>query len=661
MKPTKAIFAVVPLAIALLPLGIFLADQASSTDEIARNVTVSGVPVGGMNRADATLAVEAYENRLRTNTGVFAVNGKTFKLSPLSVDLQADVRPAIDEAFAVGRTGGPLANFASWVGSFSTAEEVSLTIMFDDDAIEEHIEAWESEAIPNPAYTGAVSIEDGAVKTKYPRSGLAVDQEEAHRQVTEEMSSLDKSGVTLVVVNSTPKLTEADVDAAALELSQMVDSPITLSSTDLGFRTTFSTEHLKSAARTVLNDEGTAFVNSFDVIRVMEVLDPRRPEFEIAPINAKFDIDLDTDEFTIIPGRSGTLLDTATLLTNMKAAALGSGDGEFPLLVGQQPAFTTEAAEAFTTLGPLAGFTTDHPANQPRVTNIQKMADTVNGAIVLPGDEWSINDHVGQRTEAKGYIAAPAIIDGAPYCCDHPANIGGGVSQFGTTLFNAVFYSCLEDVSHRPHSLYFSRYPMGREATLGVPEPDVRFANNTEYPVVIATSYTDTSITVKMYGDNGGLTCTDLTHEKEDLVKYDKTLVADREGKLKPGDRVKVRSGIDGFRIKVDRIVTYPDGRTETDLTLVHRYRTLSEQTMVHRCEMSGKPVNCPLRLLSVVNQIWGDALASLSDIGLLAAKLTTPVEDPAQDGIVLSQSPASGEWVGAGSTVTLTVGLFEE
>ena len=137
-----------------------------------------------------------------------------------------------------------------------------------------------------------------------------------------------------------------------------------------------------------------------------------------------------------------------------------------PLLVGEPPVFTTEAAEAFTTLGPLAGFTTEHPADQPRVTNIQKMADTVNGTIILPGEEWSINDHVGQRTESKGYVAAPAIIDGVPYCCDHPANIGGGVSQFGTTLFNAVFYSCLEDISHKPHSLYFTRYPMGLASAL---------------------------------------------------------------------------------------------------------------------------------------------------------------------------------------------------
>lgn len=661
MKTSIAIFAIAPIAIALLPLAIYSADRSVSSNEIARNVTVAGVPVGGLDRSEAIRAVEAYEDRLRTNTGVFAVNGQTFKLSPVSVGLEAEVAPAVDDAFAVGRDEGVFENFASWISSFSSAEDVDLAIDFDDDAIEAQIETWEEQAIPNPAFSGTVEIEDGVVVTQYPQDGLALDQATAYRQVATELSTLDKAGVTIDVIESTPKLTDADVDAAALELSRMIDAPITMTDTESGFRTTFSIESLVAASRTDISAEGTSFTNTFDVARVLDILDPRRTEYETDPVDAKFDIDLETDNITIVPGRSGTLLDTATLITNMKAAALGSGVGVFPLVVGQPPSFTTEAAEAFTTLGPLAGFTTDHPAQQPRVTNIQKMADAVNGAIVLPGDEWSINDHVGERTEVKGYVAAPAIIDGSPYCCDHPANIGGGVSQFGTTLYNAVFYACLEDVSHKPHSLYFSRYPMGREATLGVPGPDVRFANNTDHPVVIATAYTDTSITVKMYGDNGGLTCTDLTHEKEDIVAFDKTLVADTEGTLKPGQSTDVRSGIDGFLVKVDRVVTHPDGHTETDLNLVHRYRPLSEQTMVHRCELSGAPVNCPVRLASVVGQMWGDALASLSDVGLLAAKVTVPVEDAAKDGIVLDQSPTPNEWVSAGTTVTLTVGFFEE
>ena len=137
--------------------------------------------------------------------------------------------------------------------------------------------------------------------------------------------------------------------------------------------------------------------------------------------------------------------------------------------------------------------------------------------------------------------------------------------------------------------------------------------------------------------------------------------MADTEGTLRPGQSTKVRSGIDGFLVKVDRLVTYPDGHTETDLNLVHRYRPLSEQTMVHRCELSGTPTNCPVRLASVVSQTWEDALESLSEVGLLAAKVTSPIDDATKDGIVLSQSPAPGEWVGAGTTVTLTVGLFAE
>lgn len=661
MKPSKAIFVIVPFVIALLPLGIYLIDRQASSDEIARNVTVSDVPVGGMNRADATLAVEAYENQLRTDTGVFMVNGQTFKLSPVAVNLDAEVVAAVDAAFLVGRDGGVFENFATWVSSFSATQDVEMGIGFDDDSIDQHITEWEVEAIPNPAYNGGVAVTDGSVTKEYPQAGQALDHENAHRQIVTEMSTLDKAGVVLEVVDSTPTLTDDDVDAAALEMSQMIDNPITMISNEVGFRTTFSAEHLASAARADISPEGTTLVTSFDEDRVLEILEPRRTEYEIEPVDAKFDIDLETDEFSIIAGRSGTLLDAESLLVNMKTAALGPGVGEFPLSVGEEPQFTTEAAEAFTSLGPLAGFTTTHPANQPRVTNIQKMADTVNGSIVLPGGEWSINDHVGERTESKGYVAAPAIINGAPYCCDHPANIGGGVSQFGTTLYNAVFFSCLADLEHKPHSLYFTRYPMGREATLGVPGPDVRFGNNTDFPVVIATAYTDTSITVKMYGDNGGLTCTDVTHDREDIVEFEEELVRDEGGELLPGEREQVRSGIDGFLVKVDRVVTYPDGRTETDLNLVHRYRTLSEQYMVHECELSGEPVGCPVRLASVVNQTWEDALAALSEVGLLAAKVEGFVDDPDKHGIVLAQDPAPGEWVDHGTTITLTVGVYEE
>ncbi len=156
-------------------------------------------------------------------------------------------------------------------------------------------------------------------------------------------------------------------------------------------------------------------------------------------------------------------------------------------------------------------FTTYYTPGQSRNTNIQLIADATDGAVVAPGATFSLNAHVGQRTIAKGYVAAGAIINGKVYCCDHPVNIGGGTSQFATTLYNTIFFGGYDDVYHRPHSIYFTRYPMGREATLGWTGPDVKFRNDTSTPVMIDTSYDRNSITVDFWGWTDGRSVTSVT------------------------------------------------------------------------------------------------------------------------------------------------------
>ncbi len=661
MKPRRLLFVAVPVLILLLPVGIFFADPAASDEAIARNVTVATVPVGGMAPVDAAVAVTDYETQLLDSNGVFTVNGSTFSLSPEEIGLTADVDAAVQTAADVHKDGGVLRRFVAWLTSFSRTEEVPLEISFDEEAVEAVLDAWEASAVANPAFPGSVAVIDGQIVTEYPRAGQAIDRDFARTQIINEMSRLDKTGVVVPVIDQNPTLTKAAIDAAAADMALLIDDNITLRSNEVGFRVTFTTDQLATAATAVVSEDKSEIQATFDPEVVLAILEPVRSEFEIEPINAQVDVNLETDEMTVIPGRSGTVVDVEGLIEEMRAIGLNGGTGNFPLLVGAEPELTTEEAQALTALKPLGGFTTDHPAGEPRVINIQTMADAVDGTVVAPGDDWSINDHVGERTEAKGYVAAPAIINGQPYCCDHPANIGGGVSQFGTTLFNAVFYSCLEDVEHRPHSLYFTRYPMGREATLGVPGPDVRFRNNTDSPVLIKTAYTDRSITVKMYGDNGGLECTDLTYEPTDVVEYEEELVADEEDVLKPGEKVLDRNGINGFLVKVDRIVTYPDGSQETDLKLAWRYQPLSKRYIVHPCEVTGEPIDCPVQLPSLVGKTWSEALAELEALGLLASRTDGFVDDPEKHDVIVTQDPAPGEWIPAGTTVKLTVGVYEE
>jgi hypothetical protein len=175
--------------------------------------------------------------------------------------------------------------------------------------------------------------------------------------------------------------------------------------------------------------------------------------------------------------------------------------GSLPLVEDADPEVTTEDLEALGIKHLVSSFTTYHACCEDRVTNIQLMADTVDMAIVRPGQEFSLNDYVGQRTAEKGYLPAGTIVGG-----ELIDTVGGGVSQFATTMYNAVFYAALEDVDHTPHGWYFTRYPEGIEATVNWRSPELIWRNNTKHAVLVDTEHTDTSITVRIFGDNDGRT-----------------------------------------------------------------------------------------------------------------------------------------------------------
>jgi hypothetical protein len=177
-------------------------------------------------------------------------------------------------------------------------------------------------------------------------------------------------------------------------------------------------------------------------------------------------------------------------------------------------------------------------------------------------------------------------------CCDNPANVGGGTSQFGTTFFNAVFFAGLEDIEHQPHSLDFARYPDGREATMGWPHPDVVFRNNTDHPVLITThhgGYYGTSITVKMWGDNGGIDVTAGASPRRNV--YNTSLVIyEGDRSMAPGQEVVKYEPYAGYTIDVFRYIAYPDGHTTTE-KWTWTYAAHPKVVKVHPCEVpSGNP-----------------------------------------------------------------------
>ncbi|TDC44740.1 hypothetical protein E1281_32805 [Actinomadura sp. KC345] len=145
---------------------------------------------------------------------------------------------------------------------------------------------------------------------------------------------------------------------------------------------------------------------------------------------------------------------------------------------------------------PMSSYTTTFTPGEPRVRNIELAAEMLNGHIVAPGRTFSFNGVVGPRTRSRGYVPAPAIM-GSRMVND----VGGGICQLSSTLFNAVFQAGLDIRKSRAHTMYMPEYPEGREAAVSYPELDFTWRNDTERPVRIRVSSTASSLTVGLYGE----------------------------------------------------------------------------------------------------------------------------------------------------------------
>lgn len=500
----------VPLALVLIVVGVYAYDEIVTDENLPHNVAIEGVDVSRMSPDEASAVLAQYEAERSTTPVTVVVDGHEQELIPANIGFEIDQEAVIDEAWWSRRSSNGFSNFFKWIGSrFAEPVDITVTPTFDEDMLAAVFNDWNTSAIDKPAYDGGVVIVDGAPAPEYPQAGTRIDTEGATEAIAAALADEDPAPVELPLTDITPQVTDADVENAVALAEDLVSEEVILLSDSTGTAVMrFSPAALTSALRSEIVTNSPATVAAYlDEAVLTDIAEKTAPIFEIPPTPASFAFDDETKEISVIPHELGAVVDLDAIPDVVVEAALANEPGTIPMKPGPEPELTTEKAEAMGPWGEVSSFTTYHPCCQSRVVNIQLLADEIRGSWVLPGEEFSVNETAGKRTLAEGYVRAGAIIGGEVTCCDSPVNIGGGTSQFATTLYNAVFFGCYEDVFHQPHSLYFSRYPYVREATLGFPAPDVIFRNDSESVLYIDTTYTSGSITVTLYGNNGGRTC----------------------------------------------------------------------------------------------------------------------------------------------------------
>lgn len=604
-------------ALVVLAVGGFGLARALGSGEVLGSVVVEDVALGGLDRQGAADALLSLEDRLVTTPAPFVVAGSRVVLQPIQVGFDLHEEAIVDRAMELGREGSLFQQFSWWLRHLFTTVRLQTAASIDTAALEEVLEQWDEEAVGNPPFPGAIEVQDGVPVARYPEPGEEIDRRQAPELVLTQLSRLEREPVELPVVAARPVLSEGDVERALHTAQLWLSGPVTLVAEGGEVSLAFTPAELASAFRSEVVRQSPARMELyFDPEQVAAILAPHQAAIELPPVDARLEVE--GTEVRLIPGRNGTLIaPEETALALQQAAGTAARTGVLPMREGAEPEVTTAELEALDIRHMVSEFTTYHDCCQARVTNIHLIADEVDGAIVLPGESFSLNQHVGRRTAEEGYLPAGTIIAG-----ELVDTVGGGVSQFATTFYNAVFWGGYEDIEHSPHSFYFSRYPEGIEATISWPQPDLVFRNDSDSAVLIKTAYTDTSITVRFYGNNdgrmlrgeqrngrlnievlaeGGPAARRVSAEVSGRYDYRDPAPPLYRGNPDLGvdEQRVVQSSAQGWSVTVTRTITV--GEDAFVREWIVRYRPRQEIIEVHPCKVPDSGVACPTTTTTTV------------------------------------------------------------
>ncbi len=199
------------------------------------------------------------------------------------------------------------------------------------------------------------------------------------------------------------------------------------------------------------------------------------------------------------PAQDGYQVDTEDLITKLSEQIQNQTYEPVTAKIDTIPA--TEGTAQMPELEVIGKYTTEYTSKtasrKERMYNIWKISDIMNGSKIMPGETYSVNDTVGDRTVEKGWALAPGIENG-----EYKDQPGGGICQVSTTMYNAALRAEMKMVNRVPHTIPSSYVPLGMDATISTGGPDFKFENNTDYPVyvIIDCNVPDRKVTVNFYG-----------------------------------------------------------------------------------------------------------------------------------------------------------------
>ena len=473
---------------------VYAADLMISAGDVPRGVTVAGIDVGGMTHNDAEAKLRAeLEPRL---------------VEPVQIragDVQADLAPTesglgLDWPGTLEQAGTQPLSPITRITSFFTSREVGVVTKSAPDALSQAVAKLAGTQLNHPPTEGGIAFEaipgsDGMVTASAvePRQGQELADLDGAVQAVKD--GWLKAPDIEVPMNVTPVKATSDGVHAALDqvVKPAVAKPVTVKGE--GKDAVLKPNNIGGAFQFTALDGGALEVK-VDQAKLRESLEPQLRETEKDGKDAE--IVFAGEGPTVVPAEQSRKVDWAKTFQPYLDVIKKADGREIKVdYAVKDPEMTTDEANALGIKEVVGEFSSNGFAGEV-ATNVNAIATKVSGAVVKPGETFSLNERTGARTASQGFVEAPVYEDGTG-----ERMMGGGVSQFTTTLFNAAYFAGLKDAGHTPHPFYLDRYPFARDA-ISMREDgsnvDLAFTNDSDTGIAIEATSTGSSVSVKIWG-----------------------------------------------------------------------------------------------------------------------------------------------------------------
>jgi vancomycin resistance protein YoaR len=529
--------------------------EGQYSGRIYPGVRVLGTDLGGQTQDQARETLGAQIDAFVQQPVVLAWSDKSWQPTPDQLGLTVNLDRTIDRAFAVGRAGDLPTNWRERLDARNTGYTVPLVVGMDQAKLQAYLETEVAPQINQPLVEGEVWLQGEQIHTTPAQEGRELRVYDALTAVTNGLAYLTTNHIELPVTVNKPIVSAEEIDQANRQLQTYLSGPFVGHAAGKEFR--LENKDISRLITLAHNTDPAApqhYTVAWNDAKIHDmVVDDWSTDIDHGAQSARFD--WNNGQLSVIKeSEQGVQLQITDTIKVLKDALSTIDKRTVDLPVQTlEPKVSSNDIDKLQIKQEIGhGVTTFQGSSVERATNIRVGAAFLNGAVIAPGETFSILDTIAPITLDRGYVEGYVIAAERTQ-----KGVGGGTCQVSTTTFRAAFWAGLDIVERNAHAYRVGVYealgePVGFDAAVFDPGVDLKFRNNSPGYVLIKTSTANNELNVWFYGtplaDEVKLTGPQISNEVDpppDVYQLDPN--------LPPGGKRQVETARKGLDVTLGR------------------------------------------------------------------------------------------------------------